>query len=112
MIITEIIVSAGRTFNHPYESYSNLKPQLTLKATIQEGDDVQHSILALQDRAETMIEQHKQQMLADMEAMEHLRRYDQQIASLETEITKATQRLEQLKQMTPKALATQDDLPF
>ena len=44
--------------------------------------------------------------------MEHLRRYDQQIASLETEITKATQRLAQLKQMTPKALAKQEDLPF
>ena len=38
MKITEIVVSAGRTFNHPYENFSNLRPQVTLKATPDEGE--------------------------------------------------------------------------
>ena len=32
--ITEITVSAGRTFNHPHESFSNLKPHVALKVEV------------------------------------------------------------------------------
>ena len=39
MKITNIVVRAGRTFNHPHESYSNLKPEVELTATLDEGDD-------------------------------------------------------------------------
>ncbi len=39
MVVTEIVVSAGRTFNHPYEQFSILKPSVTLKARIDEGED-------------------------------------------------------------------------
>lgn len=31
MKVIEIIVSAGRTFNHPNESYSNLRPQVSVR---------------------------------------------------------------------------------
>jgi hypothetical protein len=51
MKVTEIIVSAGRTFNHPYEDYSNLKPQVTLKATVDDGENFEDAVKELQRKA-------------------------------------------------------------
>jgi hypothetical protein len=33
MKINSITVTAGRTFNHPHEQYSNLRPEVTMTAT-------------------------------------------------------------------------------
>ena len=55
MQITEITVHAGRTFNHPYESYSNLRPSLTLRAILTDGEDHLAATKALQAQAEGLV---------------------------------------------------------
>lgn len=70
MQVTEIIVSAGRKFNHPFESYSNLSPGITLKAKLTDGEDWQVAAKALQAEAERIIEDHKQDLLESIENKE------------------------------------------
>lgn len=114
MKITEIIVSAGRTFNHPYESYSNLRPQVTLKSTLEDGDNPQQAVKALQAQAEQQIEDHKQRMLAQMEALYELQLAERDIMSLEEQIKKASERLVRLRE-DRKALLEhngQEELPL
>ena len=68
MNITEIICSAGRTFNNPYESYSNFKIMETLKAQLDDQDDTDESIAKLQSRTEEADEAHKKAILANLKA--------------------------------------------
>ncbi len=63
MQVTEIIVGTGRTFNHPYETYSNLKPSLTLKATLDPGESEEQAVRVLQAKAERLIDEHKANLL-------------------------------------------------
>jgi len=56
MQVTEVIVSAGRTFNHPYESYSNLRPMVTVKARLGPDEDPTKAINQLQALAEKTVE--------------------------------------------------------
>jgi hypothetical protein len=72
MNITEITVSAGRTFNHPHEDYSNLKPQVTLKAVPGPGEDAIECVRTLQRRAEELVEDHKRHLLASLEELHRL----------------------------------------
>ena len=65
MNVTEIVVSAGTTFNHPYEQYSNFRPQVTLKAALAEGDDYAECLANLQKQAHDIVEQRKQAILQD-----------------------------------------------
>ena len=60
MKITEITVSAGRTFNNPHESYSNLRVDLELRAKVEEGDKIHAQIVILQQFAEASVEAEKQ----------------------------------------------------
>jgi len=48
MRVTEITVTAGRTFNHPHETYSNLRPEVRLTATLDDTDDASDCAKALQ----------------------------------------------------------------
>lgn len=52
MKITQITVTAGRTFNHPHEQYSNLRPEVVLHATLDDSDDVSESTRKLQQQLE------------------------------------------------------------
>ena len=58
--ITEITVSAGRTFNHPHESFSNLKPHVALKVEVLPGEDAGEVAKALQAQAEGLVEDLKE----------------------------------------------------
>jgi len=69
MQITEIAVKAGRVFNHPHESYSNLQPSIELRAKLDPGEDPDVCARALQLRAETLVETHKQGMLESIETL-------------------------------------------
>lgn len=51
MKITEIVVHEGRGYNHPYEQFSNFKQGITLKATIEEAEDVNSCIRRLHGKA-------------------------------------------------------------
>jgi Zn-dependent M16 (insulinase) family peptidase len=111
MKITEIVVSAGRTFNHPYESYSNFKPQVTLKATLTEKDEPIAATKKLQAAAEQLVEEQKQRMLQDLEDLQNQARRQATIASLERTIKQAQDELAEMREA--KALVspgeTEDD---
>ena len=65
MKITEITISAGRTFNHPYEQFSNFRPSLQIKAvSTEDGEDGIKIIKDLQAIAEGLMEDHKNNLLA------------------------------------------------
>ena len=104
MKVVEVTVSAGRTFNHPYEQYSNLRPNVTLKATLEPDEDYAAAVQTLQAKAEAMVEEHKQHMLRSLEELERFEHYQQEVQSLEQTIRQSQERLERLRQET-RALA-------
>lgn len=59
MTITKITVTAGRTFNHPHEQDSNLRPEVTLEATLPEGANSIDAVRGLQAQVEGLVEDHK-----------------------------------------------------
>src|SRR5690606_11594598 len=83
MKITEITVNVGRTFNNPCESYSNLRPEVTLKASLEDGEDPITSAKELQHRAEQLVEQHKTQLLTDLDNLHRRTTMTRDIARLE-----------------------------
>lgn len=102
MEVKEIIVSAGRTFNHPFEEYANLKPHITIKAEIVAGDDWQKETLKLQAIAEGLIEDHKQMMLKQITDLYELTEKQRELASLERGMRQAQSRLEEIRKLHPQ----------
>lgn len=109
MKITEITVHAGRTFSHPFEQYSNLRPEVQLRATLDDGDDPVISVKNLQRQAEELVERQKQQILADLRQLERKARLDSSIASTEKQIKKLTDELNELKNGNVKELEGAND---
>lgn len=101
MKVTEVIVSAGRTFSHPYEQYSNLKPHVTFKATLEPGDDPDAVTKALAAKAEGFIEDHKVMMLDQIRRLHRLSEQEQRMRSLERQISDAQQELVTLRSNKP-----------
>ena len=97
MRVTEITVSAGRTFNHPYEDYSNLRPHVTLKAEIEEGEDWLSRVKHLQARAEGLVEEHKQVMLKNITDLWRAGQLHDRASSLEEQIIHAQHELDGLR---------------
>lgn len=81
MFITEVTVSTGTTFNNPYESYSNFRPSVELKAAIGPQEDPHLCVKALQAHAEEVLAEHKAAILSrekerhDREEEEMRKRY-------------------------------------
>lgn len=90
MKITHITISAGRTFNHPFESYSNLRPHVQLDAELDDGDDVTTCIKELQAKAEGFVEDHKQHMLKSLQNLQEMQSREREIIRLES-LIKASQ---------------------
>ncbi len=111
MKVTEIVVGAARTFNHPYENYSNLKPSVTLKATVSDGEDADKCVQDLQAKAEKLVEEHKHHLLHELERLERLTQTQQQVSNLEAEIKRAQQQLEAMRQNYPEAFQTALPMP-
>lgn len=63
MQITEITVSYGRT--QSLEAYCNVRPSVTLKATLDEGDDPEAARRALLDEARALVHEEVDQALED-----------------------------------------------
>ncbi len=97
MKIEEITVHAGRTVNHPFESYSNLRPAISLRATLDEGEDPEKATKELQAKAERLVEDHKNHMIESLENLYEMRENQRQIANLEHEIKNGQDRLESLR---------------
>lgn len=83
MNIIEIVVSAGRTFNHPQERFSNFKQSVSLKATLVDGELYEHAVVKLQDSAEAFAENLKERTL---KALDKLRSLEDAKRQLEIEI--------------------------
>lgn len=114
--IVEVTVAAGRKFNHPYEEFSNLSPHLSIRAEIQEGEDPEEEIKALQAGAESLIEDHKQHILASLRQLHLMSQYERKVARLESNITQAQEELEKLREqqeaLLPAGEVSQEELPF
>jgi hypothetical protein len=103
--VNEIIVSAGRTFNHPYENYSNLRPQVTLKATVAESEDAAAAAKELQSMAETLVEDHKRSMLQSLEQLEQMRRADAEVSHLGRMISENQRAIERQRELLDEMAA-------
>ncbi len=105
MKIVEVTVSAGRTFNHPHESYSNLRPSVNFKAVIEEGDDPIAAAKELQRQAEQLVEDHKQNMLKSLEDLFDLTERQRELTTLEQQLSRAQARMDQIRKAYPKIQA-------
>lgn len=104
MQINRITVTAARTFNHPHEQYSNLRPEVVLEATLAENEDPAASVKSLQAQAEGMVEDHKQGLLRSLEELYQLGQRQEEIQGLQRALTSAQSRLEQIRKEHPGLL--------
>jgi hypothetical protein len=105
MKIIEVNVSAGRTFNHPHESYSNLRPSVNFKAVIEESDDPIAVTRELQRQAEQLVEDHKQNMLKSLEDLFDLTERQKELTTLEQQLCRAQSRMDEIRKGFPKIQA-------
>ena len=101
MKINTIQVTAGRTFNHPHEQYSNLRPEVTITATLDNGEDPHVAVRDLQQRAEGLVEDHKQSMLRSIEELYQLTERQAEMRGLQQELARAQKRLEAIRSENP-----------
>ena len=101
MRITEITASAGRTFNHPHEDYSNLKPFVTLKAELAEGDDPVAVAKTLQQQAEQLVEDQKQNMLKALEDIYQMGEAKTRMIGLARQLQNAQEEIDGLRKQWP-----------
>jgi hypothetical protein len=97
MKITTITVTAGRTFNHPYEQYSNLRPEVTMSATLDDGEDPHVAARDLQQRAEGLVEDHKASLLNSIEELHLLTERQAEMRGLEMQLKRAQDRLTEIR---------------
>lgn len=109
MQVTQIKVSAGRTFNHPFESYSNLRCDVHLDAHLAEGDDPKAATQQLQAQAEELCENHKQDLLRQINNLERLAQAQREISALEDRMQQASSRLKSLRAETAQLGAPRMD---
>lgn len=82
MKITSIKVSAARGFNHPHESYANFRFEIHQEVVIEEGDDPQAVLAALQEQTEIAAEAHKKRILSDIERLRLIQQGEEQLKRL------------------------------
>lgn len=71
--VTDVTVQSGTTFNNPYESYSNYRPSVTLRAAIEEGEDPIEAARMLQVQADGLLADHKADILRGLRREEDVR---------------------------------------
>jgi hypothetical protein len=108
--VTEITITAARTFNHPHEQYSNLRPEVVLRATLADGEDPAASVKQLQAKAEELVEDHKQNMLRSLEELYQLNERQSEVRGLERELQRAQSRLEEIRKTTPLLAAPEPSM--
>jgi len=67
MQVTEIQVHASTGFKHPHERFANFKLGVTLKATIQPGENIWEATRQLQTLAESLVQAEKEATLKRIE---------------------------------------------
>jgi predicted KAP-like P-loop ATPase len=102
MKIKCITVTAGRTFNHPHEQYSNLRPEVTMTATLDDGEDAAEAAKQLQQRAEGLVEDHKQGLLKSLEELYSLTTKQAEMRGLQRQLADAQSRLDEIRKEHPQ----------
>ncbi len=102
MKIRHVKVSAGRTFNHPHEQYSNLRSDAILEADIDEGEDAIGCAKALQAKVEELAEDHKQHLLRTIEELYELGERTAEMRGLQKQLTAAQLRLDEIRGKHPE----------
>lgn len=97
MNITKITVRAERCFNHPHESYSNLRPALEMTASLSPDENADEAVRSLQAKAETMIEQHKTTMLEQIEKLWRTQELTEELRQMESTMQRAQEKYAELK---------------
>lgn len=97
MEITKLVVHAGRTLQHPTQTYANIRPAVTLEAALHNGDDPRECLKRLQIQAERSVEEHAAVLIASLEERKVLLEQADDIRRLERSITDGQQRLDELK---------------
>lgn len=101
MQITEITASAGRVFNHPHEDYSNLRPHVTLKAVLVDGDDPIACMKTLQQQAEQLVEDQKANMLKALEDIYQIGEAKTRMIGLAHQLKEAQDEIDSLRKQWP-----------
>jgi hypothetical protein len=101
MTIDKIQVTAARTFNHPHESYSNLRPAVILTATLAPDEDASTCVKNLQQQAEGLVEDHKAGLLKSLEELYQLTERQAEVRGLEGQLRRAQTRLEEIRKENP-----------
>lgn len=102
MKVIEVNVSAGRVVPHPFVSYANLKPQVSVKAIIEDGEDWQKITKELQAHAEQLVEDHKDNLIKQLEELEELSQRQREVAKLSDGIREAQRRLDNIREQYPQ----------
>ena len=109
MKITEITVSAGRVISHPIENYSNLRPQISLKAVLDDGEDAVEATRQLQAKAEGLVEDHAVQLTKHIRDMYYLGEKEKEIQRLEQNMIASQKRLEEMRGEIPLMLPADEN---
>ena len=102
MKIKTISVSAGRTFNHPHEHHSNLRPEVILTAEILDSEDAVACARQLQMQAEGLVDDHTQAILRSLEELYKLTERQAEMQGLKRELERAQLRLEAIRKDHPE----------
>jgi hypothetical protein len=97
MKIRTVKVTAGRVLPHPLESYANIRPEITLDADLEEGEDPDQAARALQGKAESLLEQHAEDLKKFLQDQEIRRQRAQELKSLRERIDRDKERLVELQ---------------
>lgn len=109
MKVKEITVHAGRTFNHPYEAYSNLRPEVTMVVELAGDDNPEECVKEIQAKAESLVEDHKQHMLRSLDQLHDAELRDREIAKLDSLIRNSQTRLDDLRKEQPSLPELSED---
>jgi hypothetical protein len=102
MKINKIVVTAGRTFNHPHEQYSNLRPEVTMEASLDDGENAGEAVKALQSQAEGAVEDHKQGLLKSIEELYQLSQHQAEVRGLQKQLSMTQDRLNEIRKEHPQ----------
>lgn len=101
MKATKITVSAGRTFNHPYESFANFRSHAEVEYELSEGEDPIAATQAAQAQVEGLVEDHKRNLLKSVHELEQMRTAQAEMKGLQKQLQDAQRRLDEIRATHP-----------
>lgn len=96
MKIRSITVTAGRVLPHPLQDYANIRPELTLQADLEEGENAEAAARALQGKAESLLEQHAADLSKFLKDQEARRQRAVELRDIRDRIQRDKERLAKL----------------